>query len=145
MVFPWTFQCNRPAKMKYYYSRTESLWCGNWILPYSQSYPHDLPRMTSLSSTGGGWQATRPVSRVKWLWRHRQIRRNGNVAWLDSSNFPTFTSEKYLFGTYNRKIINIYCPLVTAKSTNPRVKITCPCLGKPRQASAWTKLIWHSG
>ena len=24
-----------------------------YILPYSQSYPHDLPRMTSLSSTGG--------------------------------------------------------------------------------------------
>ena len=42
---------------------------------------------------GGGWQATRPVSRVKWLWRHRQTRRNGNVARLDSSNFPTFTSE----------------------------------------------------
>ena len=102
------------------------------ILPYSQSFPHDLPRMTSLSPTGGGWQATRPISRVKWLWRHRQTRRNGNVVRPDSSNFPTFTSEKYLFGTYRRKLINIYCPLVTEKSTNPRVKLTCPCLGKPR-------------
>ena len=26
---------------------------GKPFLPYSQSYPHDLPRMTSLSSTGG--------------------------------------------------------------------------------------------
>ena len=88
------------------------------ILPYSQSYPHDLPRMTSLSSsTGVGWQATRPISRVDWQWRHRKTRRNGNVARLDSSNFPTFTSKKYLFWTYRRKIINIYCPLVTEKST----------------------------
>ena len=51
---------------------------------------------------------------------------------LHSSNFPTLLSEKYLFGTYRRKIINIYCPLVTEKSTNPRVKLTCPCRGKPR-------------
>ena len=106
------------------------------FLPYSQSYPHDLPRMTSLSSTGVGWQATRPVSRIKRLWRYRQTRRNGNVARLDSSNFPTFTSKKYLFGTYRRKIIYIYCPLVTEKSTNPRVKLTCPCLGKPRHGQS---------
>ena len=39
---------------------------------------------------------------------------------------------KYVFGTDRRKIINIYCPLVTEKSTNPRVKLTSPCLGKPR-------------
>ena len=90
------------------------------------------PEWPACHPQGGGWQATRPVSRVKWLWRRRQTRRNGNVARLDSSNFPTFTSEKYLFGTYRRKIINIYCPLVTEKSTNPRVKLTCPCLGKPR-------------
>ena len=81
---------------------------------------------------GGGWQATGPVSRVKWLWRHRQTGRNGNVARLDSSIFPTFTSEKYVFGRYRRKIINIYCPLVTEKSTNPRVKWTCPCLSHHR-------------
>ena len=73
----------------------------------------------------------RPASRVKWLWRHWKTRRNGNVARLDSSHFPTFTSEKYLFGTYRRKIINIYCPLMTEKSTNPRVKSTCQSLGKP--------------
>ena len=54
------------------------------FLPYSQSYPHDLPRMTT---------------------------------------------KKNLFRTYWRKIINIYCPLVTEKSTNPRVILTCPCLG----------------
>ena len=95
-------------------------WIG--ILPYSQSYPHDLPRMTSLPSTGGGWHATWPVSRVKWLWHHSQTRQNGNVARPDSSNFPTFTSEKYLYETYRRKIIIIYCPLVTEKSTNPQVK-----------------------
>ena len=81
--------------------------------------------MISLSSTGGGgWQATRPVSCVKWLWRHRQTRRNGNVARLDSSNFPTFSLEIYLFGIYRRTIINIYCLLVTEKSTNPLVKLT---------------------
>ena len=51
---------------------------------------------------------------------------------LEFSNFPTFTPEKYLFVTYRRKIINIYCPLVTEKSTNPRFKLTCQCLGKPR-------------
>ena len=51
---------------------------------------------------------------------------------IRSSNFPTFTSKKYFWGTYRRKIINIYCPLVTEKSTNPRVKLSCPCLGKPR-------------
>ena len=37
------------------------------FLQYSQSYPQDFPRMTSLSLTrrggGGGWLATRPVSR----------------------------------------------------------------------------------
>ena len=107
-------------------------WKWASFLPYSQSYPHDLPRMTSLSSTGGGgggWQATRPVSRVKWFWRHRQTRGNGNVARLDYSYFPTFKSEKYLLGTYMRKIINIYCPLVTEKSTNPLVKLIYPCLG----------------
>ena len=87
------------------------------------------PEWPACHPQGGGWQATRPVSRVKWLWRHRQTSQNGNVARQDSSNFPTFTSEKYLFGTYKRKIINIYCPLVTEKSTNPRVRLTCPCLG----------------
>ena len=90
------------------------------------------PEWPACHPQGGGWQATRPVSRVKWLWRNRQTRRNVNVARPDSPNFPTFTSEKYLFGTYRRKIINIFCPLVTEKSTNPRVKLTCPCLGKPR-------------
>ena len=83
------------------------------------------PEWPAYHPQGGGWQATRPVSRVKWLWRHRQTRRNGNVVRLDSSNFPTFTSEKYLFGAYRRKIIKLYCPLVTEKSTNPRVKWTC--------------------
>ena len=53
------------------------------FLQYSQSYPQDFPRMTSLSLTRkGGWLATRPVSRVKWLWRHRQTRRSGNVVRL---------------------------------------------------------------
>ena len=47
---------------------------------------------------------------------------------IDYSNFLLLTSEKYLFGTYRRKIINIYCPLVTEKSTNPHVKLTYPCL-----------------
>ena len=56
------------------------------------------PEWAACHPQGGGWQATRPVSRVKWLWRLRQTRRNGNVARLDSSNFPTFTSEKYLLG-----------------------------------------------
>ena len=122
--------------------------CWYSFLPYSQSYPHgyphDLPWMTSLSSTGGGWQATQPVSRVKWLWRHRQTRQNSNVARLDSSNFPTFTLEKYLFGTYRRKIIIIYCPVVTEKSTNPGVKFTCPCLGKPwhGQSEFDTRVSW---
>ena len=102
------------------------------------------PEWPACHPQGGGWQATRPVSRVKWLWRHRQTRRNGNVARLDSSNFPTFTSEKYLFGTYRRKIIDIYCPLVTEKSTNPRVKLTCPCLGKPRHGLSKfdTRVSW---
>ena len=68
------------------------------------------PEWPACHPQGGGCQATRPISRVKWLWRHRQTRRNSNVVRLDSSNFPTFTSEKYLFGTYRRKIINIYCP-----------------------------------
>ena len=72
----------------------------------------------------GGWQATRLVSRVKWLWRHRLTRRNGNVV------LENVVLEKYIFWTYGRKIIKLYCPLVTAKSTNPCVKWTCPCLGK---------------
>ena len=41
---------------------------------------------------------------------------------LDSSNFPTFTAEKYLFGTYKRKIIYIHCLSVTEKLTNSHVK-----------------------
>ena len=110
-----------------------SRWAGRYIiLPYSQSYPHDLPRVTSLSSTGG-WMAsyTTFLHDIKWLWRHRQTRRYGNVARLNYFNFPTFTPEKFLFGTYRRKIINIFCPLVTEKSTNPLVKLTCSCLRKP--------------
>ena len=87
------------------------------------------PEWPACHQQGGGWQATRPVSRLTWLWRHRQTRRNSNVTRLDSSNFMMFTSEKYPFGTYRRKIINIYCLLVTEKSTNPRVELTCPCLG----------------
>ena len=82
------------------------------------------PEWPACHPQGDEWQATRPVSRVKWLWRHRQTRRNDTGARLDSFNFPTFRSEKYLFGTYRRKIINIYCPLVTEKSTNPRVELT---------------------
>ena len=102
------------------------------------------PEWPACHPQGGGWQATRPVSQVKWLWRHRQTRRNGNVTRLDSSKFPTFSSEKYLFGTYWRKIINIYCPLVTEKSTDPHVKLTCPCLGKPRhgQSEFDTRVSW---
>ena len=45
-------------------------------------------------------------------------------------------------GHKRRKIINIYCPLVTEKSTNPHRQVNLPM---PQQASAWTKLIWHSG
>ena len=54
---------------------------------------------------------------------------NGNVVRQDSAYFATFVLEKYIFWTYGRKIIKLYCPLVTEKSTNPRVKLTCPCLG----------------
>ena len=102
------------------------------------------PEWPACHPQGGGWQATRLISRVNWLWRHRQTRRNGNVVRLDSSNFPTFTSEKYLFEAYRRKIINIYCPLVTEKLTNPRVKFTCPCLGKPRHGLSEfdTRVSW---
>ena len=57
------------------------------FLPYSQRYPQNLPRMTSLSSLGGGWQATQPVSCVNLLWRHRLPRKNGNVLKLDSVIF----------------------------------------------------------
>ena len=105
---------------------------GKPFLPYSQSYPHDLPRMTSLSPTGG-WM----ISSTTWFARKVTMTSQANMpkrqrVRLDSSNFSTFTSEKYLLQTYRRKIINIYCPLVIEKSTNPRVKLTCPCLGKPR-------------
>ena len=67
---------------------TTMRWWIESFLPYSQSFPNDLPRMTSLSPTGRWWQATPPISHVKWLWRHRQTRQNGNVTQLDSSNFP---------------------------------------------------------
>ena len=102
------------------------------FIPYSQSYPHDLPRITSLSPTGGGWLALRQFSRVKWLWHHRQTHRNGNVVRLDSFNLLMITAEKIHFATSRRKIMKIYCPLVTEKSTNPRVKITFPCLCRPQ-------------
>ena len=102
------------------------------------------PEWPACHPQGGGWQATWPVSHVKWLWRHRQTRRNDNVTLLDSSYFPKFTSEKYLFGTYRRKIINIYCPLVTEKSTYTRVKLTCQCLSKPWHglSSFYTRVSW---
>ena len=107
------------------------------FLQYSQSYPHDLSRMTSLSSTGGwmtrGWMTsytscfTRKVIMTSQASTPKQQLRRARF-----SNFSTFTPEKYLFGTYRRKIINIYCLLVTEKSTNPHVKLTCPGIGKPR-------------
>ena len=49
---------------------------------------------------GGGWQATWPVSRVKWLWRHRQTRRNGNVVRLDSSNFVGLLHHPFDFSLF---------------------------------------------
>ena len=40
-----------------------SIW---WLfLPYSQSYQHDLPRMTSLSPTGGGDDKLHDLLRAK--------------------------------------------------------------------------------
>ena len=51
-----------------------------------------------------------------------------------------YIGKKYLFSTYRRKIINMHCPLVTEKSTNPCVKLTCPCLGKPRHGPYEKKL-----
>ena len=99
--------------------------------------------MTSLSSTGGWMTGYTTCFARKVIMTSQANTTNGNVARLDSSNFPTFTSEKYLYGTYRRKIINIYCPLVTEKSTNPCVK-TCPCLGKPRHGLSKfdTRVSW---
>ena len=102
------------------------------ILQYSQSNPQDLPRMTSLSSTGGWMTSYTACFARKVIMTSHATRRNGNVVRLDTSIFPMFTLEKYIFGTYRRKIINIYCPLVTEKSSHPRVKLTCPCHFKPR-------------
>ena len=114
------------------------------ILPYSQSYPHNLPRMTSLSSTGGWMTSYMTCFARKVIMTSQANTPKQYIARLDSSNFPKFTSEKYLFETYRRKIINIYCPFVTEKSTNPRVKLTCPCLGKPRHGLSEfdTRVSW---
>ena len=111
------------------------------FFPYSQSYPHDLPRMTSLSPTGG-WMISYTACFVRKVIITSQA--NGNVVRLDSTEFLTFSSEKCLFGTYLRKIINIYCPLVMENSTNTHPKLTCPCLGKPQHGLSWfdTRVSW---
>ena len=77
---------------------------------------------------------TQPVWCVKWLWRHRQTPRNGNVLQLDSTYFPILALEKKL-----------YHLLVSEKSTNPSVKLKINLSNISWQASAWTWLNFRFG
>ena len=100
--------------------------------------------MTSLSPTGG-WMTSytacfaRKVIMTSQANTPKRQRRTA-IFFL----FSDVYSGKYLFGTHRRKIINIYCLLVTEKSANPRVKLTCPCLGKPRHGLSLfdTRVSW---
>ena len=79
------------------------------VMGFSFSHIHRVihticPEWPACHPQGGGWQATRPVSRVKWLWRHRQTRRNSNIARLDFSNFLTLTSENTFLAHLSRRL-----------------------------------------
>ena len=67
------------------------------ILPYSQSFPHDLPRMTSLSSTGG-WMTsyTTCFARKVIMTSQANTPKRQCRTRLDSSNFPTNTFLGYI-------------------------------------------------
>ena len=88
-----------------------SLCSGNrmfWSIEYLFSHIHRVihticPEWPACHPQGGGWQATRPVSRVKLLWRHMLTRRNGNVVRLDSSIFGRLHRKNTFLGHIGEK------------------------------------------
>ena len=91
----------------------------------------NCPKLPAWHPHGGELQATWPVSCIKWLWRHRLTCQNGNVVRLDSTDFSNVCTWKIDFGHIPKKKSSNSI-ISWEKSTNPRVKLTCPCLGNPK-------------